>query len=181
MPHGADGNVDGYTDSGVGTPDRLDRLWAPYRMSYIADRKVGGNPFIDLPSLDDEEALIVARGELVYCVLNLFPYNAGHMMVVPYRQVADLEDVRAEEMAEMMAFGQEAIRTLKRVSNPHAVNVGFNLGRASGGSVAEHVHIHVVPRWNGDSNFMTVLDGTKVLPQLLRQTRSLLAEAWERT
>lgn len=150
-------------------------------MSYIADRKVGGNPFIDLPSLDDEEALIVARGELVYCVLNLFPYNAGHMMVVPYRQVADLEDVRAEEMAEMMAFGQEAIRTLKRVSNPHAVNVGFNLGRASGGSVAEHVHMHVVPRWNGDSNFMTVLDGTKVLPQLLRQTRSLLAEAWERT
>lgn len=150
-------------------------------MSYIADRKVGANPFIDLPSLDDEEALIVARGELVYCVLNLFPYNAGHMMVVPYRQVADLEDVRAEEMAEMMAFGQEAIRTLKRVSNPHAVNVGFNLGRASGGSVAEHVHMHVVPRWNGDSNFMTVLDGTKVLPQLLRQTRSLLAEAWERT
>lgn len=165
-------------DSGVGTPDRLDRLWAPYRMSYIADRKTGGNPFTDLTSLSDEDALIVARGELVYCVLNLFPYNAGHMMVVPYREVANLEDVTDGEMTELMAFGQEAIRTLKRVSNPHAVNVGFNLGKASGGSVAEHVHMHVVPRWSGDSNFMTVIDGTKVLPQLLRDTRSLLAESW---
>lgn len=147
-------------------------------MSYIADRKTGGNPFTDLPSLSDEDALIVARGELVYCVLNLFPYNAGHMMVVPYREVANLEDVTDGEMTELMAFGQEAIRTLKRVSNPHAVNVGFNLGKASGGSVAEHVHMHVVPRWSGDSNFMTVIDGTKVLPQLLRDTRSLLAESW---
>lgn len=147
-------------------------------MSYIADRKTGGNPFTDLTSLSDEDALIVARGELVYCVLNLFPYNAGHMMVVPYREVANLEDVTDGEMTELMAFGQEAIRTLKRVSNPHAVNVGFNLGKASGGSVAEHVHMHVVPRWSGDSNFMTVIDGTKVLPQLLRDTRSLLAESW---
>lgn len=171
-------------DSGAGTPDRLERLWAPYRMSYIADDAAKSpdgtrrNPFTELPARLDEEALIVARGELVYCVLNLFPYNAGHMMVVPYRQVAELEELSDEEMAELMSFGQEAIRTLKRVSRPHAVNVGFNLGRASGGSVGNHLHMHVVPRWAGDANFMTVINGVKVLPQMLRDTRALLAEAW---
>ncbi len=180
----ADG--DAFVDRGAGEPDRLERLWAPYRMSYIADggaRDDGDpekrpNPFVELPSRSDEDALIVARGELVYCVLNLFPYNSGHMMVVPYRQVANLEDLTDPELHELMAFGQRAIRTLKRVSHPHAVNVGFNLGRASGGSVGDHLHMHVVPRWAGDANFMTVLDGTKVLPQLLRETRALLAGAW---
>ncbi|WP_295629442.1 HIT domain-containing protein [uncultured Corynebacterium sp.] len=189
-------------DRGVGEPDRLERLWAPYRMQYIADNgaskdradreaddAAGGrptpskgdaprNPFVELPERSDEDALIVARGELVYCVLNLYPYNAGHLMVVPYRPVANLEDLTDEEMSEMMAFGQHAIRTLKKVSKPHALNVGFNLGRASGGSVADHLHMHVVPRWSGDSNFMTVIDGVKVLPQMLRDTRALLADAW---
>lgn len=183
-------------DRGVGEPDRLERLWAPYRMHYIADNGAAKddaghedadsssssgrsrNPFVELPSRSDEDALIVARGELVYCVLNLYPYNAGHLMVVPYRQVANLEDLSDEEMTELMAFGQRAIRTLKKVSRPHALNVGFNLGRASGGSVGEHLHMHVVPRWSGDANFMTVIDGVKVLPQMLRDTRALLADAW---
>lgn len=183
-------------DRGAGEPDRLERLWAPYRMHYIADNGAAKddagheaadssssngrsrNPFVELPSRSDEDALIVARGELVYCVLNLYPYNAGHLMVVPYRQVANLEDLTDEEMAELMAFGQRAIRTLKKVSRPHALNVGFNLGRASGGSVGEHLHMHVVPRWSGDANFMTVIDGVKVLPQMLRDTRALLADAW---
>ncbi|MDO5730261.1 HIT family protein [Corynebacterium sphenisci] len=171
-------------DSGLGAPDRLERLWAPYRMGYIADDASAAgagarpNPFTELPRRDDEEALIVARGERVYCLLNLYPYNAGHMMVLPYREVADLEDLDATEAAELMAFAQRAIRALKRVSRPDAVNVGFNLGRAAGGSVGQHLHMHIVPRWVGDANFMTVLDGTKVLPQLLRDTRRLLAEAW---
>ncbi|MDY0112747.1 MAG: HIT domain-containing protein [Corynebacterium sp.] len=197
MLHDADGHPeDTLVDRGAGEPDRLERLWAPYRMHYIADNgaskaRAGDgdegssssesrsrNPFVELPERSDEDALIVARGELVYCVLNLYPYNAGHLMVVPYRQVANLEDLTDEEMAELMAFGQRAIRTLKKVSRPHALNVGFNLGRASGGSVGEHLHMHVVPRWSGDSNFMTVIDGVKVLPQMLRDTRAILADAW---
>lgn len=195
--HDADGHPeDTLVDRGAGEPDRLERLWAPYRMHYIADNgaskaRAGDgdegssssesrsrNPFVELPERSDEDALIVARGELVYCVLNLYPYNAGHLMVVPYRQVANLEDLTDEEMTELMAFGQRAIRTLKKVSRPHALNVGFNLGRASGGSVGEHLHMHVVPRWSGDSNFMTVIDGVKVLPQMLRDTRAILADAW---
>lgn len=172
-----------YVDSGYGEPDRLTRLWAPYRLNYITKRgvheaKPPHNPFVDLPKKSDEEALIVARGELVYTILNLFPYNPGHMMVIPYREVANLEDLTAEESAEMMRFAQHAIRALKKVSKPDAVNVGFNLGKASGGSVASHLHMHVVPRWAGDANFMTVIDGAKVLPQALRDTRKLLADGW---
>lgn len=172
-----------YVDSGYGEPDRLTRLWAPYRMDYIVKRgvhkpKPSKNPFVDLPKLSDEDALIIARGTWVYAILNLFPYNPGHMMVIPYREVANLEDLTAEETTEMMQFAQHAIRTLKSVSHPDAVNVGFNLGKASGGSVADHLHMHIVPRWSGDANFMTVIDGTKVLPQTLRQTRQLLSDGW---
>lgn len=172
-----------YVDRGYGEPDRLERLWAPYRMNYIVDRGVhvkaaSHNPFVELPSRSDEDALIVARGEFVYAILNLFPYNPGHMMVIPYREVANLEDLTAEESIELMQFAQHAIRTLKTVSRPHAINAGFNLGKASGGSVADHLHMHIVPRWTGDANFMTVIDGTKVLPQTLKATRQLLADGW---
>lgn len=179
-----------YLDRGVGTPDRLERIWAPYRMSYIKTHPrssdaagaetdpVKRDPFLEVPKMSDEDGLIVARGELVYCVLNLYPYNAGHMMVVPFRKERNLEDLTAGESAELMLFVQTAIRVLKMVSNPHAVNVGLNLGKASGGSVGDHLHVHIVPRWSGDSNFMTIIDGTKVLPQTLRQTRALLAGAW---
>lgn len=181
------------TDSGVGIPDRLQRLWAPYRMHYIAansdgsasgdgpadtDRATRHDPFLVVPTLSDEEGLLVARGEHVFCVLNLYPYNSGHMLVVPYRKVAELENLTAEESSELMSFAQEAVRAVKRVSAPDAINVGLNLGRASGGSVGDHLHVHVVPRWSGDSSFMTVIDGTKVLPQLLKDTRALLAAAW---
>ncbi len=158
--------------------DRLQRLWAPYRMSYIGGKR-SKDPFIDAPKQTDEEALIIARGKHVYALLNLFPYNAGHLMVVPYRKVADLEALTDLETAELMVFVKRAIRTLKHVSAPEAVNVGLNLGRASGGSVGDHLHMHVVPRWPGDSNFMTVLDSTKVLPQLLSDTRALLAQGWQ--
>ncbi|AKK03289.1 HIT family protein [Corynebacterium epidermidicanis] len=193
MPHDADvpepapsnnpaHGATSYTDSGAGQPDRLQRLWAPYRMDYIASsaRKSGerSNPFVEIPSLPDEDGLVVARGNEVYCVLNLFPYNSGHCMVVPYRQVANLEELTPTEMAELMLFAQTAVKVIKEVSAPDAFNVGFNLGKASGGSVAEHIHLHIVPRWSGDANFMTVLGGTKVLPQLLKDTRSLLAQVW---
>ena len=171
-----------YVDSGVGDHDRLVRLWAPFRSAYISSIPGGkerkADPFLAAPEQSDEDALIIARGESVYALLNLYPYNAGHLMVVPYRKVADLEELTDDETAELMAFAKLAVRTLKRVSRPEAINVGLNLGKASGGSVGDHLHLHVVPRWAGDSNFMTVIDGTKVLPQLLKETRALLAEGW---
>ncbi|KQR98714.1 diadenosine tetraphosphate hydrolase [Williamsia sp. Leaf354] len=173
-------------DSGAGEPDRLSRLWSPHRMSYITssikEPSSGSanstHPFIDIPTMSDEDGLVVARGESVYAVLNLYPYNPGHSMIVPYRQVADLEDLTPQESAELMAFTQRLIRAIKSVSRPHAFNVGLNLGAAAGGSLAEHLHQHVVPRWGGDANFITVISETKVMPQLLRDTRVLLADAW---
>ena len=176
---------DQYVDQGVGSqPDLqggLDRLWAPYRSQYIAKSDRSADPFSTLPEQSDEEALIVARGQTVYCVLNLYPYNPGHMLVVPYRQVADYTELTDEETAELAEFTKIALKALRAVSKPDAVNVGLNLGKASGGSIPTHLHQHIVPRWVGDANFMTVMTGAKVLPQTLRETRALLAEAWERT
>ena len=174
--------TDELVDSGTGDRDRLQRLWTPHRMSYIVetprprDSKQAAEPFTAIPELPDEEGLVVARGELVYAALNLYPYNPGHLMVVPYRRVSELEDLTEAESAELMAFTQRAIRVIKAVSRPDAFNVGLNLGRSAGGSLAEHLHMHVVPRWIGDANFITVVGQTKVIPQLLRDTRKLLAE-----
>ncbi len=171
-------------DRGVGERDQLQRLWTPYRMTYLAeaplnrDNGTSTTPFTDIPRLPDEDGLVVARGELVYAVLNLYPYNPGHLMVVPYRPVAELEDLTDSESAELMAFTQKAIRVIKSVSRPHGFNVGMNLGTSAGGSLAEHLHVHVVPRWGGDANFITIIGGSKVIPQLLRDTRQLLATAW---
>ncbi|HEY6574066.1 MAG TPA: HIT domain-containing protein [Mycobacterium sp.] len=170
-------------DHGVGQPDHLQRLWTPYRMTYIAESPTEGGPesepFTDIPTMSDEDGLVVARGELVYAVLNLYPYNPGHLMVVPYRRVSELEELTVEESAELMAFTQKAIRVIKQVSRPHGFNVGLNLGKSAGGSLAEHLHLHVVPRWGGDANFITIVSGSKIIPQLLRDTRQLLAKAWE--
>ncbi len=172
-------------DRGVGHVDHLQRLWTPYRMDYIVEAPARRNdsspsqPFTDIPEMPDEEGLVVARGELVYVVLNLYPYNPGHLMVVPYRRVSELEDLTDAESAELMAFTQKAIRVIKSVSNPGGFNVGLNLGKVSGGSLAEHLHMHVVPRWIGDANFITIVGGTKMIPQLLRETRKLLATEWE--
>jgi ATP adenylyltransferase len=163
---------------GVGTPDGFRRLWTPHRLAYIKDAGTEGCPFCRIPTLPDEDGLVVARGEVVYAVLNLHPYNPGHLMVVPYRHVADLEDLDAAESAELLAFTRTALRALKAVSAPHAFNVGLNLGTAAGGSLAEHLHQHVVPRWGGDANFIAVIGQTKVLPQLLEETRRLLHDAW---
>lgn len=175
---------DSLIDRGTGDPDRLQRLWTPHRMNYIVESpKFGGSagssePFTDIPMMSDEDGLVIARGELVYAVLNLYPYNPGHLMVVPYRRVSELEDLTDAETAELMAFTQKAIRVIKSVSRPDGFNVGLNLGRSAGGSLAEHLHMHVVPRWSGDANFITVVGQTKVVPQLLRDTRELLAREW---
>ncbi|EYT63666.1 diadenosine tetraphosphate hydrolase [Dietzia sp. UCD-THP] len=174
---------EGYRQYGAGE-DRLQRLWTPYRMSYIAESApppvegMTGEPFLDIPRMSDEDGLVVARGAAVYVVLNLYPYNPGHAMVVPYRKVAELEDLDDDESRELMSYTQHLIRVIKAVSRPDSFNVGLNLGSAAGGSLSDHLHQHVVPRWIGDANFITVTGDTKVLPQLLRQTRQLLAEAW---
>lgn len=183
-PEKAESAGDAILDRGVGECDHLQRLWTPYRMTYLAeapakrDNAEPDQPFTDIPRLPDEEGLMVARGDFVYAVLNLYPYNPGHLMVVPYRRVSELEDLTDAESAELMAFTQKAIRVIKAVSRPHGFNVGMNLGTSAGGSLAEHLHVHVVPRWGGDANFITIIGGSKVIPQLLRETRRLLATEW---
>jgi ATP adenylyltransferase len=135
-------------------------------------------PFCRIPTLADEAGLVVARGAHVYAVLNLYPYNAGHLMVVPYRHVGDYTDADADEVAEMAEFTRHAVTTIRTVSAPQGFNIGMNQGAAGGAGIAAHLHQHVVPRWNGDANFMTVIGGTKVLPQILAETRMLIAGAW---
>ncbi len=120
----------------------------------------------------------MARGAHVYAVLNLYPYNPGHLMVVPYRHIPDYTDLEESELAEFTAFTRRAMRVLRVVSNPPGFNVGINAGEAGGAGIAGHLHQHVVPRWGGDANFMTVLGGTRVLPALLADTREMLAQAW---
>ncbi|MEB3051267.1 HIT domain-containing protein [Mycolicibacter sp. MYC123] len=179
------GEEQSIVDTGAGEPDRLERLWTPYRMTYLAEgplQRTGSarssRPFTDIPTMSDEDGLVVARGEHVYAVLNLYPYNPGHLMVVPYRRFSEFEDLTDAEGTELMKFIQKSIRVIKAVSHPHGFNVGLNLGESAGGSLAEHLHVHVVPRWGGDANFITVVGGSKVIPQLLRDTRRLLAEEW---
>jgi ATP adenylyltransferase len=169
---------------GVGTPDGFRRLWTPHRMAYIkGENRVTTDgaeecPFCRIPKLDDAEGLIVARGELVYTVLNLYPYNPGHVMVVPYRHVADYTDLDGPETAELAEYTRLAMSALRAASGAQGFNIGMNMGGVAGAGIAGHLHQHVVPRWGGDTNFMPVIAGTKVLPQLLGDTRDLIAAHW---
>ena len=171
--------VEGMLAGGVDADDRLVRLWAPFRMAYVStDRDRAECPFCRIPTLSDDEGLVVAHGQTCYAVLNRYPYNPGHLMVVPYRHVGELEALTDAELAELGVMTRTAVRVIRGISNPHGFNTGLNLGGAAGGSLSEHLHQHVVPRWGGDANFMTVIGGSKVLPQLLHETRDLLAAAW---
>ena len=187
------GEQQGQTQTGVGEPDGLDRLWTPHRMAYVrgdlaADpgsspepEEEPGCPFCRIAAATDPDGdLVVARGSSAFVVLNLYPYNPGHLMVLPYRHVADYTELDEDETREVAELTKQAIRTIRSVSNPHAFNVGINLGAAAGGSLAAHLHQHVVPRWSGDANFMTVTGNTKTLPQLLSDTQELLRSAWSR-
>jgi ATP adenylyltransferase len=170
----------------VETPDGLERLWTPHRMTYIsgADRPAEGYelptgcPFCLAPDQEGDASLVVARGERVYAVLNLYPYNPGHLLVCPYRHVPDYTDLDEAETAELGALTQRAMRVIRRVSRAHGFNLGMNQGAVAGAGISAHLHQHVVPRWGGDANFMPVVGRTKVLPQLLADTRDLLATAW---
>jgi ATP adenylyltransferase len=137
-----------------------------------------GCPFCGIPKLTDEEGLVIARGSAVFAVLNLYPYNGGHLMVVPYRHVADYTELDEAETAELAVFTKHAMTALRTASGAHGFNIGMNQGAAAGAGIAAHLHQHVVPRWGGDTNFMPVVGHTKVLPQLLADTRKMLADAW---
>lgn len=169
---------------GVGEPDALERLWTPHRMAYIlgenkpSDATSGECPFCRIPGLPDDEGLVVHRGELAFVLLNLYPYAPGHLMVCPFRHVADYTDLTEDEVVEVAQLTREAMRTLRAVSSPHGFNIGMNQGDVAGAGIAAHLHQHVVPRWTGDSNFMPVIARTKTLPQVLTDTRDLIARAW---
>jgi ATP adenylyltransferase len=172
---------------GAGIPDNFQRLWTPHRMAYIKgeNKPSGGGsedgcPFCEIPKMSDEEGLVVARGHSVFAVLNLYPYNSGHLMVVPFRHVADYTELDEAEYGELATFTQRSLTALRKASGAQGFNVGMNLGLVAGAGIAAHLHQHVVPRWGGDTNFMPVVGHTKVLPQLLRDTRQLLADAWPR-
>lgn len=147
------------------------RIWAPWRLEYVKDASKDLEQeciFCAKPRQDDDEAnLIVHRGELCFVILNLFPYTNGHLMVAPYEHLASLPELGEETVAEMMALTQRAMTVLGDVYEPHGYNVGFNQGRVAGAGVEHHIHMHVVPRWGGDTNFMPVLADTRVMPQSL--------------
>jgi len=169
----------------AGTPDAFQRLWTPHRMVYIGGEGKPSSaeerhcPFCDVPKRSDADGLIVGRGENVYAVLNLYPYNPGHLMVVPYRHFADYTDLTEAESTELVHFVQRGMRVLRAVANPQGFNIGVNQGVVGGAGIAAHLHQHVVPRWGGDMNFMPVVGNTRVLPQLLSETQQMLAAAWD--
>jgi ATP adenylyltransferase len=163
---------------GVGVED-LQRLWAPWRFGYVAGAEpLRGCPFCVLPDRGperDRESLILHRGAHAFVIFNAYPYNPGHLMVVPYAHVADLEDLDGECAAEVWHLAQRAVRVLKERVHAQGVNLGMNLGAAGGAGIAEHLHLHAVPRWIGDTNFITVVGAARVLPRALDEMWDELA------
>jgi ATP adenylyltransferase len=162
-------------------PDSFQRLWTPHRIVYIENGQQPEEhecPFCLAPSMSDEKALIVARGEHCYVLLNLFPYNSGHLLVCPYRHVAMYDEATPEETMEMATLTQTAMEVLRQVSNCDGFNIGMNQGRIAGAGIAGHLHQHIVPRWELDSNFFPIIARTKAIPRLLGETRAEIAAGW---
>ncbi|MFJ6679406.1 HIT family protein [Microbacterium sp. NPDC091382] len=165
----------------AGVPDEFQRLWTPHRMAYIQagpEPLKHDCPFCAAPGKSDEEGLIVARGETAYVLLNLFPYNSGHLLVCPYRHFGTYDEATPEEVAEIGALTQVAMRVLRTVANCDGFNLGMNQGEVAGAGVAAHLHQHVVPRWATDANFFPIIAKTKALPQLLGEVRQSVADGW---
>ncbi len=155
-------------------------LWAPWRIDYILEEKPDGCVFCSMPEEnDDKRHNILKRGETCYVVLNLFPYNNGHLMVAPFRHISDYDKLNPEELAESARLTRESILALKKAFKPDGFNIGVNQGRVGGAGIEEHLHIHIVPRWNGDYNFMPVIGQTKVIPVHLSVTYDALKDAFE--
>ncbi|MHA7264156.1 HIT family protein [Arthrobacter sp. TMN-37] len=167
----------------AGVPDAFQRLWTPHRLAYIKGgpdqfKDKDACPFCVAPTRSNEESLIVHRGEHCYVVLNLYPYNPGHLLVVPYRHLPDYTDIDGAETAEFAVLTQTAMRVLRGVSNPTGFNIGMNQGRTGGAGIAAHLHQHVVPRWGGDGNFLPIIAQTKAVTQTLGEVRRQVAEGW---
>ncbi len=158
----------------------MKRLWAPWRLEYVAnaDAQDGCIFCRAAASSADEETLVVARGEQAFVLLNRFPYASGHLMVAPYRHEGELGELTDEEAVEIHRLASAALAALAETMRPQGFNLGWNLGRIAGAGIVDHVHLHVVPRWAGDTNFMPVLADTRVLPEALEETRAKLAAAW---
>ena len=159
----------------------MEHLWSPWRLAYVSggaksDRCV----FCDAQTADEATPLVVFRGSTCFVILNLFPYNNGHLLIVPYRHIASLATATEAELCEMMQLTQRSELALTEVYGPHGLNVGINLGKPAGAGILDHVHVHVVPRWNGDTNFMTIVGQTRVLPEELAQTADRLRPIFER-
>ncbi len=172
-------------DSGefAGSPDGFGRLWTPHRMAYVRGEKPTadagtGCPFCAAPDRSDQDGLIVHRGQHCYVVLNLFPYNPGHLLICPYRHVPLYLDLTDEETAEFTALTKAGLQALNAASSPAGVNIGMNQGEVAGAGVAAHLHQHIVPRWGGDMNFLPIIAQTKALPMLLEDVRAQLVAAW---
>jgi ATP adenylyltransferase len=159
------------------------RIWAPWRLAYVKDASNDAEQeciFCAKPASDDDEAnLIVHRGERCFVILNLFPYTNGHLMIAPYEHLATLGELDPDTVAEMMRLTQRAMAVLEDRYEPHGYNVGFNQGRVAGAGVEHHIHMHVVPRWGGDTNFMPVLADTRVMPQTLSESYATLKGSLE--
>ncbi len=181
MPGDFDGvNIES-SEEFAAVPDAFQRLWTPHRLVYI---KAGPQPhqkecpFCVAPSMTDEKALIVARGKTCFVLLNLFPYNAGHLLICPYRHVASYDEAMPEEVTEMATLTQVAMRVLESTAKCHGFNIGMNQGSVAGAGIAEHLHQHVVPRWSQDANFFPIIAGTKAIPRLLGEVRAEIHAAW---
>ena len=167
------------SDEFGGVPDEFQRLWTPHRLVYIqSGTQPQDCPFCIAPTLSDEKALIVHRGEHAYALLNLYPYNSGHILVCPYRHIPTYDEATAEEVAEIGLITQQAMTALNGVSGAHGFNIGMNQGEVAGAGIAAHLHQHIVPRWRNDSNFLPIIAKTKALPKLLGEMRDEIQEHW---
>ncbi|MEO8557178.1 MAG: HIT domain-containing protein [Actinomycetota bacterium] len=169
----------------VRVDDGFERLWTPHRMAYIngerpTDHAGDGCPFCAVIAKDDAEGLMVHRGETCYVVMNLFPYNPGHVLVCPYRHVSLYVDLTDEETLEFGSLTKASMVALEGSSAPMGFNIGINQGAVAGAGIRAHLHQHIVPRWSGDSNFLPIIGQTKALPMLLEETRQRLVDAWPR-
>lgn len=158
----------------------MEYLWSPWRMNYISRTdKPSGCIFCNACSCEDgEENLIVRRGKLAFVILNRYPYTSGHVMVVPYAHLPSLVSLDNRTIEEMMQLIQQGLRTIEAIYQPHGFNIGANIGTVAGAGVADHVHFHIVPRWNGDTNFMTTIGAARVLPEELNKTFQRLRDGW---
>jgi ATP adenylyltransferase len=161
----------------------MDHLYTPWRMPYIRGetkaKQGSGCVFCDAPSQADSESLVLARSEHVYAILNLFPYNNGHLMIVPFTHVDTLEALPEAALTDMMRMANQAMTALRKLYRPAAFNLGANIGSAAGAGIADHFHFHIVPRWSGDSNFMTVVSATRVIPDTLENIYRELKQVWQ--